>query len=94
MWPLGSSRSAGRTSSSARRRGGSAEALDESISAIQESCLSFDVTFAQTDISKAGVKAILLAGAPRSAGGDEEELMLRASRAIVERPGVSPSAWE
>ncbi len=65
-------------------------ALDERISAIQESCLSFDVTFAQTDVSKQAVKAILLAGAPRSAGGDEEELMLRAARAIVERPGTLP----
>ncbi len=31
------------------------------------------------------MKAILLAGAPRTAGGEEEELMLRATRAIVER---------
>ena len=38
-------------------------------------------------MSKAAVKAILLAGAPRTAGGEEEELMLRATRAIVERPG-------
>ena len=65
-------------------------ALDERITAIQESCVSFDVTFAQTDVSKQAVKAILLAGAPRSAGGDEEELMLRAARAIVERPGTLP----
>ncbi len=67
-----------------------AAALDERISAIQESCLSFDVTFAQTDVSKEAVKAILIAGAPRSAGGDEEELVLRAARAIVERPGTLP----
>ncbi|HEY1480635.1 MAG TPA: tetratricopeptide repeat protein [Gaiellales bacterium] len=67
-----------------------AQALDEQITAIQESCLTFDVTFAQTDVSKGGVKAILLAGAPRSAGGEEEELMLRATRAIIERPGVLP----
>ncbi len=67
-----------------------AAALDERITAIQESCLSFDVTFAQTDVSKQAVKAILLAGAPRSAGGDEEELMLRAARSIVERPGTLP----
>ncbi len=67
-----------------------ARALEERITAIQESCLSFGVTFAQTDVSKQAVKAILLSGAPRSAGGDEEELMLRASRAIVERPGTLP----
>jgi class 3 adenylate cyclase/tetratricopeptide (TPR) repeat protein len=67
-----------------------AEALDESITAIQEACLRFDVTFAQTDVSKGAVKAILLAGAPRTAGGEEEELMLRATRAIIERPGPLP----
>ena len=67
-----------------------AEALEQRITAIQESCLAFDVTFAQTDVSKGAVKAILLAGAPRTAGGEEEELMLRAARAIVERPGTLP----
>ena len=35
-------------------------------------------------------KAILLAGAPRSAGGDEEELVLRTARAIVVLPGRLP----
>jgi class 3 adenylate cyclase/tetratricopeptide (TPR) repeat protein len=67
-----------------------AEALEQSITAIQECCLRFDVTFAQTDVSKGAVKAILLAGAPRTAGGEEEELMLRATRAIIERPGTLP----
>lgn len=67
-----------------------ATALEARISSIQEACLRFGVTFAQTDISKNGVKAILLAGAPRSAGGDEEELLLRASRAIVETPERLP----
>ena len=67
-----------------------AEALDERISAIQHSCLGFDVTFAQTDVSKGAVKVILLAGAPRTAGGEEEELMLRAVRAIGDRPGLLP----
>ncbi len=67
-----------------------AEALDERISAIQQSCLGFDVTFAQTDVSKGAVKVILLAGAPRTAGGEEEELMLRTARAIGDRPGRLP----
>jgi predicted ATPase/class 3 adenylate cyclase len=67
-----------------------AQALDERITAIQESCLTFDVTFAQTDVSRDAVKAILIAGAPRTAGGEEEELLLRTSRAIVEREGVLP----
>ncbi len=56
----------------------------------RRACLRFDVTFAQTDMSKGAVKAILLAGAPRTAGGEEEELMLRATRAIIERPGPLP----
>ena len=67
-----------------------AAALDERITAIQQTCLRFGATFAQTDISSNGVKAILLTGAPRSAGGDEEELLLRACRAIVETPGRLP----
>jgi class 3 adenylate cyclase/tetratricopeptide (TPR) repeat protein len=67
-----------------------ADALEERITGIQESCLRFDVTFAQTDISSAAVKAILLAGAPRTAGGEEEELMLRATRAVIEQPGALP----
>jgi class 3 adenylate cyclase/tetratricopeptide (TPR) repeat protein len=67
-----------------------ADALDERIGAIQQTCLRFGVTFAQTDISSNAVKVILLTGAPRSAGGDEEELLLRAGRAIVERPGRLP----
>jgi class 3 adenylate cyclase len=67
-----------------------AEALDERISGIQEACLEHGVTFAQTDISKNGVKAILLTGAPRSAAGDEEELLLRAARAIADEPGKLP----
>lgn len=67
-----------------------AEALDEGIGTIQHTCLRFGVTFAQTDVGAGGVKAILLTGAPRSAGGDEEELLLRAARAIVERPGRLP----
>ncbi|MEO9174184.1 MAG: adenylate/guanylate cyclase domain-containing protein, partial [Gaiellales bacterium] len=65
-----------------------AQALDERITAIQEICLTFDVTFAQTDVSAGAVKAILIAGAPRTAGGEEEELMLRATRAIIERRGA------
>jgi class 3 adenylate cyclase/tetratricopeptide (TPR) repeat protein len=67
-----------------------ADAIDERIAGIQQTCLRFGVTFAQTDISKNGVKAILLTGAPRSAGGDEEELLIRATRAIVDHPGRLP----
>ena len=58
----------------------------------RRAAVTFDVTFAQTDVSNGAVKAILLAGAPRTAGGEEEELMLRATRAIIERPGPLPRA--
>ncbi len=67
-----------------------AEALDEQLTTVQEICRELDIAFAQTDVSKDAIKVILLAGAPRSAGGGEEELILRATRAIVDRPGPLP----
>ena len=67
-----------------------AAALDERITTIQHICLDTGVTFAQTDVGKKSVKAILLAGAPRTAGGAEEELMLRATRGIIDHPGALP----
>ena len=59
-----------------------ATALHDLIGLAQESCLRYDVTFLETDISPAGGKLLLVAGAPRSAGQDGERL-LRTLRAIV-----------
>jgi class 3 adenylate cyclase/tetratricopeptide (TPR) repeat protein len=59
-----------------------AAALHDLISLAQDSCLRYDVTFLESDISPAGGKLLLVAGAPRSAGQDGERL-LRTLRAIV-----------
>ena len=66
-------------------RGGEevAAALHECISAVQNAVDRHNVTFHETDISKDGGKILLLAGAPRSAGDDEERL-LRTVRAIMD----------
>ena len=49
-----------------------------------------DVTFFETDIDRDGGKVMLVAGAPRSSGRDEER-MLRAVRAVMDRAGVLPA---
>jgi class 3 adenylate cyclase/tetratricopeptide (TPR) repeat protein len=59
-----------------------ATALQDLIGLAQDTCLHYDVTFLETDISPAGGKLLLVAGAPRSAGQDGERL-LRTLRAIV-----------
>jgi class 3 adenylate cyclase/tetratricopeptide (TPR) repeat protein len=68
-----------------RSRGGEevAEALHSCIGNVQRAVERHQVTFHETDISKDGGKILLLAGAPRSAGEDEER-MLRAVRSIVD----------
>jgi len=60
-----------------------ARSLHECVAAVQRSVERHRVTFHETDISKDGGKILLLAGAPRSAG-DDEERMLRAVRAIMD----------
>ncbi len=66
-------------------RGGDevAAALHECVCAVQDAVDRHRVTFHETDISKDGGKILLLAGAPRSVGDDEERL-LRAVRAILD----------
>ena len=59
-----------------------AAALHDLIGLAQDTCLRYEVTFLESDISPAGGKLLLVAGAPRSAGQDGERL-LRALRAIV-----------
>jgi class 3 adenylate cyclase/tetratricopeptide (TPR) repeat protein len=68
-----------------RSRGGEevARALHACISNVQSAVERHQVTFHETDISKDGGKILLLSGAPRSAG-DDEERMLRAVRSIVD----------
>jgi class 3 adenylate cyclase len=65
-----------------------AEALHGAISATQEVCAEHGVTFVATDADKGGVKVILAAGVP-SASTDDEDRVLLAARAAVDR--VPPS---
>ena len=80
----------GRAAGARRARGARGGARASASRRFRRAASTYDVTFAQTDVSHRAVKAILLAGAPRTAGGEEEELMLRATRAIIERPGTLP----
>jgi class 3 adenylate cyclase/tetratricopeptide (TPR) repeat protein len=57
--------------------------LDELVRDVQAACEKHGVTFLGTDADKDGGKIILVAGAPR-AGGDDEERMLLALRRIIE----------
>ena len=60
-----------------------AEALDQMIRTVQEATLAYGVSFHETDIDADGGKVLLVAGAPRSSGHDEER-MLRTLRRIAE----------
>jgi class 3 adenylate cyclase/tetratricopeptide (TPR) repeat protein len=64
-------------------------ALDALVRSIQDAAQRHDVTFFETDIGYDGGKAMLIAGAPTSAGNDPERL-LRTARAIVDSAGVLP----
>ena len=66
-----------------------AEALDERMSAIQETAVRYAVPFNAADVAKNGVKVLLTAGAPSSTGHDEEQ-MLRLARDLIDRPGLIP----
>ena len=66
-----------------------AEALDQCVRNVQHATAEHDVTFFETDIDRDGGKVMLVAGAPRSSGHDEER-MLRAVRAVMDRAGVLP----
>jgi len=60
-----------------------AMALDECVRAVQAATQRAGVTFFESDIDRDGGKLMLTAGAPTSAHGDEERMLL-AARAIVE----------
>lgn len=66
-----------------------ARALSSLIGAIQEESARQQVTFFETDISADGGKILLVAGAPRTYG-DDEERMLTAGRRIVENASGLP----
>ena len=61
-----------------------AATLHDLMAIVQEECAHHRVTFWETDISADGFKIMLVAGAPRSTGHDEEGL-LRATRNILDR---------
>jgi class 3 adenylate cyclase/tetratricopeptide (TPR) repeat protein len=63
--------------------GATAGALHDVIGLVQQACEHHRVTFWETDISKDGFKILLIGGAPRSSGQDEDA-MLRAARAVLD----------
>ena len=66
-----------------------ADALDRCICEVQEEAARHGVTFLDSDISSDGGKILLVAGAPTSAGNDEEGMLL-AVRNLVDRVGTLP----
>ena len=60
-----------------------ADALEETLSTVEEIAHAHQVAFFDTDIYSSGGKIMLMAGAPRSTGADEER-MLRAMRAVMD----------
>jgi class 3 adenylate cyclase/tetratricopeptide (TPR) repeat protein len=62
-----------------------ADALDAVIRTVQHAAHEHQVAFFETDIAPSGGKVMLMGGAPRSTGNDEEA-MLRAMRAVIETP--------
>jgi len=66
-----------------------ADALDELITDIATAATDHDITFLGTDVDHDGGKVILVAGAPRAAGLDEER-MLRALHRIATTPHRLP----
>jgi class 3 adenylate cyclase/tetratricopeptide (TPR) repeat protein len=60
-----------------------ADALDELVGGAQQVADEHGVTFLETDIDRDGGKIILVAGAPQTAGEDEERI-LRAARGIAD----------
>ena len=66
-----------------------ADALDQCVRNVQSACADHEVTFFESDINRDGGKIMLTAGAPRSAGHDEER-MLRVARLVMDRAGRLP----
>jgi len=68
---------------------GVAEALDALVRTVQEAAARHEVSFFESDIGHDGGKIMLVAGAPRSTG-EEEERMLATARAIMDGAGALP----
>ena len=66
-----------------------AGALDFVMRSVQRAAHDHQVTFFETDIAPSGGKVMLMAGAPRSSGNDEER-MLRAMRAVLDAGSPLP----
>lgn len=60
-------------------------ALDECVRIVQHACARHAVTFLESDIDDDGAKIMLVSGAPRSSGNDEDRL-LRTAQHIVSAP--------
>jgi class 3 adenylate cyclase/tetratricopeptide (TPR) repeat protein len=65
------------------------DALDECMRNVQEACAHHGVTFLESDINRDGGKFLLVAGAPRSRGDDDDRL-LRAVQIAISRRGRLP----
>jgi class 3 adenylate cyclase/tetratricopeptide (TPR) repeat protein len=61
------------------------EALDELIGTVQTAADEHGVSFLETDVDRDGGRVVLVAGAPQTAGDDEERL-LRTVRAVADAP--------
>ena len=66
-----------------------ADALDAVIRIVERAAHELQVAFFETDIAPSGGKVMLMAGAPRSTGNDEEA-MLRAMRAVIDADSPLP----
>ncbi|HEV2902164.1 MAG TPA: adenylate/guanylate cyclase domain-containing protein [Gaiellaceae bacterium] len=62
---------------------GTADALDQIVRTVQRAADEHRVCFLETDVDPDGVRIILVAGAPQTAG-DDEERMLRTVRSIAD----------
>ena len=65
--------------------GAVADALDRTMSSVQESCVRHGVTFWETDIAPDGGKIMLIAGAPSTHGDDSGALLATALEAVEAR---------
>jgi class 3 adenylate cyclase/tetratricopeptide (TPR) repeat protein len=80
--------------SDALERGGleaAGAAVQELVEAVQTAAAEHEVTFLESDVDRDGGRIILVAGAPQTAGDDEDRL-LRTVRAVVEAGTELPVA--